>query len=48
MPNGTLLDAEILIPKNLEGILETRVIQRLLQTAARPRDVLNDGVQQPA
>ena|ERR1700743_541622 len=48
MPNGKLLDAELLVPKNLESVLETRVIQRLLQTAARQRDVLNDEHQNPA
>lgn len=48
MPNGTLLDAELLLPKNLEGTLSSRVIQRMLQTAARPRDIKNDGVPIPA
>lgn len=48
MPNGGLLDAELLLPKNLESTLTSRVIQRLLQTAARPRDIKNDEIQQPA
>jgi hypothetical protein len=48
MPNGTLLDAELLLPKNLEGTLSSRVIQRLLQTSNRPRDIKNDEHQIPA
>lgn len=48
MPNGVLLDAELLLPKNLEGTLSSRVIQRLLQTSNRPRDIKSDENQIPA
>ena len=48
MPNGTLLDATLLLPKNMESILSTRVINRLNQTANKPRDEKNDEVEQPA
>lgn len=44
MPNGSLLDATLLLPKNYESQLSSKVIARLLQTAARPRDIKNDGV----
>lgn len=48
MPNGVLLDATLLLPKNMESILSTRVIQRMLQTSNRPRDEKNDEIEQPA
>lgn len=48
MPNGNLLDATLLLPKNYESQLSSKVIARLLQTAARGRDVKNDEVQVPS
>lgn len=48
MPNGSLLDATLLMPKNYEGPLTQRVIQRLLQTSNRPQDIINDEVEKPA
>lgn len=48
MPNGELLDAELLLPKNYESILSQRVIARLLQTANRPKDILNDSIAIPS
>jgi hypothetical protein len=48
MPNGALLDATLLLPKNYESMLSTKVIGRMLQTAQRQRDVKNDEVEVPA
>lgn len=48
MPDGSLLDATLLLPKNMESILSSRVIARLLATGNRPRDIKNDEIQQPA
>lgn len=48
MPNGELLDAELLLPKNYESILSQKVIARLLQTANRPKDILNDAESIPS
>lgn len=48
MPNGLLLDAILLLPKNYEGVLTQKVIARMLTTAQRPRDIINDSIQIPA
>lgn len=47
MPDGELLDAELLMPKNYEALISERVIARLLSTANRPKDLLNDSVPIP-
>jgi hypothetical protein len=43
MPDGYLLDQVILMPKNYESMLSERVMKRMLDTASRPRDVINDA-----
>lgn len=48
MPDGYLLDQTLLIPKNYESLLTNNVMKRLLITAGRGRDVLNDSVIQPS
>lgn len=48
MPDGYLLDQVLLLPKGYESTLSERVIKRLLVTAARGRDVINDGNILPA
>lgn len=48
MPNGSLLDATLLLPKNYESQLSSKVIARLMQTSARGRDVKNDEIEQPS
>jgi hypothetical protein len=48
MPDGNLLDATLLLPKNMEALLSERVIARLLATSSRPRDIKNDGVSIPS
>jgi len=48
MPDGELLDAPLTLPKNYEGVLSQKVIARLLQTANRPKDVLNDSQSIPS
>jgi hypothetical protein len=48
MPNGVLLDQTLLLPKNYESQLSTKVIERLMQTAARGRDEINDEKEQPS
>jgi hypothetical protein len=45
MPAGELLDQPVLMPKNYEAKLSTDVIARLLQTANKPRDIINDAQQ---
>ncbi len=47
MPSGDLLQAELLLPKNYEAALSEKVIARLLQTANRPVDIINDNTPQP-
>ncbi len=46
MPDGSLLDTVLLLPKNYEPILSEKIIKRLLETSNRHRDILNDA--QPA
>jgi len=44
MPDGYLLDQTLLLPKNFEGELSSRVIQRLELTAHKKPDLINDAV----
>lgn len=48
MPDGYLLDQILLIPKNYEAMLSERVMKRLMETAPRGRDTINDSTISPA
>lgn len=48
MPNGDLLSQQIMLPKSYEPMISEKVIARLLQTSARPRDIINDNTAIPS
>jgi hypothetical protein len=48
MPDGALLDTVLQLPKNYEALLSEKVIARLMSTANRQRDTLNDEVSIPS
>lgn len=48
IPTGNLLDAPLNMPKSYEPMISENVIKRLLMTAGRGKDLLDDGVANPA